>query len=138
MTKQTDEHRHFKRFDTYVRVHFKQHDDHKGESIQEKTGLSGDLSRGGLKIYSDDKIQVGSLIDLTIEIPDDPLPVKVCGEVAWSQKIKNKTSKYSFGVHFVGLSPVDKFRVLDYAYNNWLDDKIEEFSAEDPELNLNT
>jgi hypothetical protein len=29
------------------------------------------------------------------------------------------------------MDPVDKFRVLDYAYNNWLETKVNDF--QDPE-----
>jgi len=138
MTKSKEEHRHFKRFDTYVRVHYKQHDDHKGDRIEEKIGLSGDLSRGGLKVYSDEKMAIGSLLDLTIEIPDDPKPISATGEIVWCHKAHDKTARYSFGAHFIGLNAVDRFRVLDYAYNNWLDDKVEEFNTEDPELNFSS
>lgn len=131
MKKAKEEHRRFQRFDTFVNVHFKYH----GEPAKEVSGLTGDLSRNGLKLYADEKLMEGTLLDLVIEIPDDPKPVKAHGEVVWCHTSHEKTSRYSVGVRFLGLDPVDKFRVLDYAYNNWLEDKVEELGKYDPELN---
>jgi len=128
--KEKNEARNFKRFDSFVNVHFKYH----GDERKEVSGLSGDLSRDGLKLFTDEKLKPGNQIDLTIEIPDDPKSVKAHGEIAWCRPSQEKTSKYNVGVRFLGLDPVDKFRILDYAYNNWLEDKIDELGAYDPEL----
>jgi hypothetical protein len=125
------DHRKFKRFDTYVTVHFRQHD---ASGRREVLGLTGDLSRDGLKVFADEKMETGTPLDLVIEIPDDPKPITARGEVVWCRKSTSGTAKYVFGIHFLGLNPVDKFRVLDYAYNNWLEDKVEEIGLDDPEL----
>jgi len=126
-----EEHRKYKRFDTYVTVHIKKHD---AGASKEILGLSGDLSRDGLKVFADEKLPLGTLLDLSIEIPDDPKAINARGEIVWCKKSSEDTSKYCFGIHFVGLGAVDKFRVLDYAYNNWLEDKVEEVGTYDPEL----
>ncbi len=126
-----EEHRKYKRFDTYVTVHIKKHD---AGASKEILGLSGDLSRDGLKVFADEKLPLGTLLDLVIEIPDDPKAIHARGEIVWCKKSGEDTSKYCFGIHFIGLGAVDKFRVLDYAYNNWLEDKVEEVGTYDPEL----
>ena len=125
------EHRKYKRFDTFVTVHIRKHD---AVDQKEILGLTGDLSRDGLKVLADEKIPLNTLLDLTIEIPDDPKPIDARGEIIWCHKSHEDSSKYCFGIRFVGLTAVDKFRVLDYAYNNWLEDKIDEVGAYDPEL----
>lgn len=130
VSKTKEEHRRFQRFDSFVNVHFKTH----GENKKEVEGLTGNLSRDGLKLLTDEKLEKGTLLDLVIEIPDDPKPVKAHGEVVWRHAINDKTARYSIGIRFLGFDPVDKFRILDYAYNNWLEDKIEEFGKYDPEL----
>jgi c-di-GMP-binding flagellar brake protein YcgR len=131
MKETKQEHRKFKRFDAYVTVHIYQRDHEKEREI---LGLSGDLSRDGLKIFTDDTIYVGTILNLVIEIPDDPKPIKASGEVVWCQKNYDNTSAYLLGIHFLNLNAVDRFRVLDYAYNNWLEDKVEEIGSDDPEL----
>jgi len=127
--KSKTEHREYQRFDSFVGVHYKHRDGKK-----EEDGLTGDLSRNGLKLFTDEKLQVGEELDLSVLVPDDPKAINVAGEVIWCRTSREKTSKYDIGVKFIGLSAVDKFRVLDYAYNNWLEDKVDELGTYDPEL----
>jgi hypothetical protein len=121
------EKRKFKRFDAYMSVRYKA-----GE-IRKVTGisLSKDLSREGIKITSTEDIEKGTILDLEIDIPDDPKPVFSTGEVVWSRKVEPGDKNFEQGVKFVVIDPVDKFRVLDYAYSNWLESKVNDFS--DPE-----
>jgi hypothetical protein len=43
--------------------------------------------------------------------------------------------KVDHGVKLLEMDPVDKFRVLDYAYNYWLENKVTDFNdPEDSEL----
>jgi c-di-GMP-binding flagellar brake protein YcgR len=134
VNKTKEEHRRFQRFDSFVDVHFKLH----GELKKEVEGLTGDLSRDGLKLFTDEKLDNGNLLDLVIQIPDDPKPVRAHGEVVWRHPSHEKQSRYTVGIRFLGFDPVDKFRILDYAYNNWLEDKIEELGTYDPELKSDT
>lgn len=121
------ERRKFKRFDTYMSVRFKDHEASKVKGIS----LSCDLSREGLKLNSDLDIERGTVLDLEIDIPDDPKPVVSTAEVVWSRRAKEGDRSFEQGIRFLQIDPVDKFRVLDYAYNNWLDSKVIDFS--DPE-----
>jgi len=122
-----DERRRFKRFDAYMSVKFKMPDnkDFRGMS------LSKDLSREGLKMNSNMDLEQGTLVDIEIDIPDDPKPVHTSGKVMWSRPAHGKNEGYDQGVRFLMMDPVDKFRVLDYAYNHWLESKVNDFS--DPE-----
>ena len=121
------ERRKFKRFDAYMTVKY---------LLPEKTdsqgvSLSKDLSREGLKMNSSTSLEEGMLVDLEINIPDDPKPVQTSGKVMWSRAADGKNQGYDQGVRFLMMDPVDKFRVLDYAYNHWLETKVNDFS--DPE-----
>ncbi len=121
------ERRKFKRFDAYMSVKYQVpgHGEVKGIS------LSRDLSREGLKINSNVDIEEGILVDLEINIPDDPKPVHTSGKVMWSRPAETEEQGFEQGIRFVMMDPVDKFRVLDYAYNHWLETKVNDFS--DPE-----
>ena len=121
------ERRKFKRFDAYMSVKYQV----PGNTGSKGVSLSKDLSREGVKINSGLKLLEGATVDLEINIPDDPKPVHTSGKVMWSRPADGKQQGYDQGVRFVMMDPVDKFRVLDYAYNHWLETKVNDFS--DPE-----
>ena len=121
------ERRKFKRFDAYMSVKFQVpgHPEMKGVS------LSKDLSREGLKLNSNLSLEKGVTVDLEINIPDDPKPVHTTGTVMWSVPSEISNQGFDHGVRFLMMDPVDKFRVLDFAYNHWLETKVNDFN--DPE-----
>ena len=121
------ERRKFKRFDAYMSVKYKV----AGLAEDQGVCLSKDLSREGLKITSNSHIDEGTNMDLEIQIPDDPKPVQTSGKVMWSRAAEGHNQGFDQGVRFVMMDPVDKFRVLDYAYNHWLETKVNDFA--DPE-----
>lgn len=121
------ERRKFKRFDAYMSVKFQV----PGQEETKGISLSKDLSREGLKINSNNNMKEGTVLDLEINIPDDPKPVHTSGKVMWSHPSEGRNQGFDQGVRFVMMDPVDKFRVLDYAYNHWLETKVNDFS--DPE-----
>lgn len=121
------ERRKFKRFDAYMSVKYQgaQQTDVKGIS------LSRDLSREGIKMNTNTDLKEGTLLDLEINIPDDPKPVHTSGKIVWSRPSEGQEQGYDQGVRFLMMDPVDKFRVLDFAYNHWLETKVNDFN--DPE-----
>ncbi len=119
--------RKFKRFDAYMSVKFKGTDNAELKGI----GLSRDLCREGLKINSTSSIHEGTQLDLEITIPDDPKPIFSSGQVIWSRPSVGSNQGFDQGVKILTMDPVDKFRVLDYAYNHWLETKVNDFA--DPE-----
>ena len=122
------ERRKFKRFDAYMSIKFKvagHEEEVKGVS------LSRDLSREGLRINSNENLKEGTTLDIEINIPDDPKPVHTSGKVMWSHPAEERNQGFEQGVRFLMMDPVDKFRVLDYAYNHWLETKVNDYT--DPE-----
>lgn len=122
------ERRKFKRFDAYMNVKYQQ-EDHADSTVG--VCLSNDLSRDGMKLSASTNVAKGSLLDLNIDIPDDPKPVRTTGEVVWVRKSKEAEEDFELGIRFLMMDPIDKFRILDYAYNNWLETKVDDYS--DPE-----
>ena len=122
-----NERRRFKRFDTYVSVRCSgPHESEKKYNI----GLTKDVSRDGVCINSSESLERGALIDMEIDLPDDPRPIRTAGKVVWTHSAADEEGT-DYGIQFVTIDPVDKFRVLDYAYNHWLETKVNDF--EDPE-----
>ena len=122
------ERRKFKRFDPYMNVQFRSQEEKKAKEV---SGLSRDVSREGIKVNTDRQLHAGSLVDMEIQLPDDVRPVRSTGKVMWTKSGNSKENGYESGVSFLLIDPVDKFRTLDYAYNHWLETKVNDFS--DPE-----
>lgn len=120
--------RKFKRFDTYMSVKYK---NPKGQETVEGVSLSKDLSREGLKMNSNVNLKTGETLEMEITIPDDPKPIHTSGKVMWSHPTGSKEEGFDQGIRFLLMDPVDKFRILDYAYNHWLETKVNDFN--DPE-----
>jgi Tfp pilus assembly protein PilZ len=116
--------RKFKRFDAYMSVKFSGADN----TSLKGAGLSRDLCREGLKINSDKAIAEGTQLSLEITIPDDPKPIYSTGTVMWSRPSEGSNQGFDQGVSVKSMDSVDRFRVLDYAYNHWLETKISDFA----------
>ncbi|OGX02991.1 MAG: hypothetical protein A3G87_04995 [Omnitrophica bacterium RIFCSPLOWO2_12_FULL_50_11] len=121
------ERRRFKRFNAYMNVNFRSQE----SKTREGSGLTKDLSREGIKVNTTESLESGDLLELEIHLPDDAQPVRTTGKVIWSRPCHSHDEGVDHGVAFMMIDPVDKFRVLDYAYNYWLETKVNDFS--DPE-----
>ncbi len=121
------ERRKFKRFDAYMSVRYQL----SGTEEVKGIALSKDLSREGLKFNSPTRLAEGTTLNLELDIPDDPKPVRTTGKVVWSHTLQGQDQGFDVGIRFLTIDPVDKFRVLDYAYNHWLETKVNDFT--DPE-----
>ncbi len=121
------ERRKFKRFDAYMSVRYQFPEAKQEQGI----ALSKDLSREGLKINSPTPLPEGTTVDLELDIPDDPKPVHTTGKIVWSRTSQGHDQGHDIGIRFMMMDPVDKFRVLDYAYNYWLETRVNDFT--DPE-----
>ncbi len=120
--------RKFKRFDAYMSVRCHLPGGDKAEAIS----LTKDISREGIKINSNRSLEKGATVDLEIVIPDDPKPIQTQGRVMWTTPSEGSNQGFDHGVHIVRMDPVDKFRVLDFAYNHWLETRVDDFAdAED-------
>jgi len=124
----TKERRKFKRFDAYMNVHFRSQE---GKASGNSSGLSKDLSREGLRVNTTESLKKGELIELEIHVPDEAKPVHTTAKVMWGRPCAGRDQGTDYGVSFLMIDPVDKFRVLDYAYNYWLETKVNDFA--DPE-----
>ena len=75
--------------------------------------LAKDLSREGLRLDAKHKIASGTLIEICMNVPGDNLPVFAAGKVAWADG-------FDAGVRLTKISHLDRTRVLEYVYKEWL------------------
>ncbi len=119
------ERRKFKRFGAFMSVKCAANTSRE-TSAQAAVGLTRDVSRDGLCVNANEPLERGAMVDIEIDLPDDPRPVKTAGKIVWVRR-SNEDEGIDYGIQFVSMDPVDKFRVLDYAYNYWLETKETDF-----------
>ena len=89
-----------------------------------------DISRGGISIIvsMQERMPVGSSLQLVIIFPPKKEPIKVSGVVRW---IKQQEKKMDFlvGVEITKIDSEDKWILLDCAYNKWSKKKEEEYPS---------
>ena len=75
--------------------------------------LAKDLSREGLRIGVQEKVPVGTPLEIQMNVPGDNLPVFAAGKVAWADGLEA-------GVRLTKMNQTDRMRVLEYVYCEWL------------------
>ena len=75
--------------------------------------LARDLSREGLRLGMKQDIPAGTPIEVCMNVPGDNLPVFAAGKVAWADGLE-------VGVRLTKISHLDRTRVLEYVYREWL------------------
>ena len=64
--------------------------------------LAKDISTGGLRITTDMRVDVGSKLNIEVNVPRSPRPYYAQGEVVWLSKAKNgQEKKFDMGVKFL-------------------------------------
>lgn len=63
-----------------------------------------DISRGGLRFLNHQMLEVGTAVELKIEIPGESSPLMVRGSVAWTSLNPGKSYKYQTGIQFAPFS----------------------------------
>jgi len=79
------------------------------------TGLSENLSEGGVFVATYDALPVGSSLDLTINLPGHP-PIRTQGTVRWVREYHKFTEDVSpgVGVQFMNLAEADQRAIKDF------------------------
>ena len=75
--------------------------------------LAKDLSREGLRIGLNDRVAIGTPLEISMNVPGDNLPVFATGKIAWADGLEA-------GVRLVKINQNDRARVLEYVYHEWL------------------
>ena len=61
-----------------------------------------DISTGGLCILTNEKVDIGSKLNIEVNVPRSPSPYYALGEVIWLKELKDsKDKKFDMGVKFL-------------------------------------
>jgi len=110
-----DERRKYVRLDTRLKITY---------NILEKEGgpqqsETRDISGGGIRLFLDDPIAEKTLLQITIQLPEDPTPIRCVGKVVWVESFsvlqgEKKEDQYEAGVIFTDIEQKDRDRIIKY------------------------
>ena len=78
------------------------------------------ISKEGALLVLDRKLSEGDEINLSMDVPGDNVPIFASGEVTWQRGQALQNDKYDTGVRFTKINNLDKGRLLEYIYTQWL------------------
>jgi len=105
------EKRRFIRFDIALKVNYTVQKDPKTE----KTGMTKDISAGGMQFLTEEKIDVGSRLDLKMFIPEALNPAHMNGIALWSKEARsNERLSYCAGIEFGKIEEDNKTTFLRF------------------------
>lgn len=107
------EKRKFIRFDIPLKVNYIL----LSEPKIEKTGMTKDVSAGGMKLLTEEKLETGKRIEFKIFIPEALNPAHLNGIVLWSKTVPAAAGKrlsYSAGIEFGSIEEDNKNTFLKF------------------------
>ena len=138
-------------FTTYNNKHKKSNDNHRGDSVEDRrkfirfpVRLSAryskesqdewnrcsiiNISREGMGIFVffKEKIDLASILNLSIDIPGRKAPVLLSGTLSWIKPLKGDPEfRYKSGIQINTIDPEEKWILLDYSYEAWKESREE-------------
>lgn len=105
------EKRRFIRFDIALKVNYYI----QREPKIEKTGITKDVSAGGMHILTEEKLETGSKVELKVIIPEALNPAHLAGIVLWAMEATGeKKPSYSAGIEFADIEEDNKNTFLKF------------------------
>lgn len=90
-------------------------------TVEKKPRLKGytvDISEGGLKVLIAEKLGLGSILGLTIALPDNRVPAKIEGEVVWCEEKDTASDSgerlFCSGIKFLAVKEPSKSSLIQY------------------------
>ena len=77
------------------------------------------ISKEGALLAIDKKLQEGQEFNISMDVPGDNVPIFASCRVAW-QRQSDRSNIYETGVKFTQINNLDKGRLLEYIYLQWL------------------
>ena len=77
------------------------------------------ISKEGALLTLDQRLREGEEFNVSMDIPGDNVPIFASCRVAW-QRQSDRASIYETGVKFTQINNLDKGRLLEYTYLQWL------------------
>ncbi|MFA5271561.1 MAG: PilZ domain-containing protein [Candidatus Omnitrophota bacterium] len=91
-------------------------------SVVKINSLSDDIpmkniSAAGICIVADEDLQLGTVLSLSVYLPDNDAPIYTKGRVVWKSEFKigyGSKSSYDIGVEFLEIDEEDKQKIFQY------------------------
>ena len=81
----------------------------------EKTGITKDISAGGIQLLTEERLDVGDKLEMKFYIPEALNPAHLAGIVLWTKEISGgKTPSYSSGIEFKDIEEDNKNTFLRF------------------------
>jgi hypothetical protein len=104
------EKRAFLRFDINLAVRYRILESLKSYEVTD----TQDMCEKGIKINLPEYIEPGTMLELTIRVPNDPHSINAIGKIVWIKKDLLE-ELFSAGIHLVHIKEKDKERFYKYA-----------------------
>jgi len=112
-----DDRRKYKRFPVQLSA---QYLGENGKKWKECSVINISREGMGIEVYMREKIHVGSILQLEIDVPVKNKQISVMGTLMWIKKLKgNPMFNFVGGVMLITIDPEDKWTLLGYAYEGW-------------------
>lgn len=109
MSKTVEEKRKYLRLNNALEIEYTMPNSDKKYSATTK-----DISAVGLRISTPQKLEEGSIIEVTLKLPNTQSAVHVSGHVAWSKKPTPEDKLFESGVEFSKIEEDNKNTFLKY------------------------
>ena len=80
----------------------------------QRGGYTEDISGGGIRFSLDHYLKVGTVVELSLSIPEQESPIQATGEVVWLREKKDMKAPYSVGIKFIKIDPFERGKILNY------------------------
>lgn len=81
---------------------------------KKQTSKSVNISLGGLYLESASPLPIGATVQLRFQLPTQPEPVEVAGDVRWVVKKEGSAEQSGIGIRFQGLRARDVWALNRY------------------------
>lgn len=89
---------------------------HIGELKNDEAFTGENISAGGICVIIKEPLTLGAPLNLRVYLPDNTLPIKIKGKVAWSKQVFDKAGQKLFetGIEFVEINDLDFKKIAKY------------------------
>lgn len=90
------------------------------DAIAYETGATANISAGGICLIIYEALNVGSVLELNIYLPDGQPIIKAKGRIVWIRPFnvaKDKKERFDSGIEFLDINESDKKRIDNYVFS---------------------
>lgn len=84
-----------------------------------ETSHTKNISAGGICLIIYEKVEIDTLLSLTIKLPEENQPILTKGKVAWTKEFRlnsEQTNSWDAGIEFVNIKDIDRDKISKYIF----------------------